>query len=91
MKALKSELTAKAKESLEKKLISESSTGGAPRKVDTNPVIQQVAAARKNEKEIAKALSKVQQLPQPVVEKQPTAENKPATRGRKSRSKSSKR
>lgn len=91
LKALKSELTAKAKESLEKKLISESNTGGAPRKVDTNPVIQQVAAARKNEKEIAKALSKVQQLPQPVVEKQPTAENKPATRGRKSRSKSSKR
>ena len=94
LKALKSELTAKAKESLEKKLISESNTGGTPRKVDTNPVIQQVAAARKNEKEIAKALSKAQQpQPQPVAEKQKlsSAENKTTTRGRKSRSKSSKR
>lgn len=88
LKALKSELTAKAKESLEKKLISESNTGGAPRKVDTNPVIQQVAAARNNEKEVAKALS-IAKAQQPAVEKS-ASENK-STRGRKSRSISSKR
>lgn len=51
LKALKSELAAKAKESLERKLISESASG-SQRKSDTNPIIQQVTTARVEESSV---------------------------------------
>jgi serine/arginine repetitive matrix protein 2 len=79
LKALKSELAAKAKESLERKLISESTAGGSQRKIDTNPVIQQVAIAR-NEEAPLKSREEVK-----TVEKKPSRTRKSRSHSRSSR------